>query len=205
MKNKIQPVTKGWTHIGPGGGGGNSMHAVSVKDNNDLFGACDMGGFYHSANGGDMWRMINLHNQSGTTCVTRDYIDPKIVYNGGGSIYRSLDNGLNWERVFPTHPPSLLEDDDEGAAVSQPGGGWPGGYVTTIEADPGICGTVYAGISPFRYRGFGGPEEGLHIFKSTDKGKTFYIRINSHFIYCVCPCIRNSFVSELPRVSAVKA
>lgn len=46
----------GWRNLGPGGGGWIQSICASPHDRDELFVGCDVGGFYHSLDGGRTYR-----------------------------------------------------------------------------------------------------------------------------------------------------
>ena len=48
-----------WQNLGPGGGGWIQSICASPHDRDELFVGCDVGGFYHSLDGGRSYRISN--------------------------------------------------------------------------------------------------------------------------------------------------
>ena len=97
-----------WESVGPGGGGGNFNAAVSPYDTSVYFGACDMGGFYRSADAGATWRMLDGISHT-TMTVVFDPADTDVCYvahrigafmNNGWALSRSDDLGETWAQVY---------------------------------------------------------------------------------------------------------
>ncbi|MDE6292994.1 MAG: hypothetical protein K2L88_00025 [Clostridiales bacterium] len=87
------------TVLGIGGGGAVFTPEISPFNANDMAVSVDMGGVYISHNAGEKWSRKNLDGQ-----VLTAYFDPtrkNAVYAGGSGLYRSLDNGDNFELFFP--------------------------------------------------------------------------------------------------------
>lgn len=87
------------TSLGIGGGGAVFTPKISPFNANDMAVTVDMGGVYISHNTGEKWNRRNLNGQ-----VLTAYFDPtreNVVYAGGSGLYRSLDNGDNFELFFP--------------------------------------------------------------------------------------------------------
>lgn len=87
------------TVLGIGGGGAVFTPRISPFDVNDLAVSVDMGGVYISHNAGEKWSRKNLNGQVLT--VNFDPTRKNVVYAGGSGLYRSLDNGDNFELFFP--------------------------------------------------------------------------------------------------------
>ncbi|MCM1438478.1 MAG: hypothetical protein NC131_04625 [Roseburia sp.] len=87
------------TVLGIGGGGAVFTPAISPFDPDDMLVSVDMGGVYISHSAGKEWNRKNLNGQ-----VLTAYFDPmqrNVVYAGGSGLYRSVDNGDNFELFFP--------------------------------------------------------------------------------------------------------
>lgn len=87
------------TSLGIGGGGAVFTPEISPFNANEMAVTVDMGGVYISHNAGAKWDRKNLNGQ-----VLTAYFDPtreNVVYAGGSGLYRSTDNGDNFELFFP--------------------------------------------------------------------------------------------------------
>lgn len=87
------------TEIGIGGGGMLHSPSVSPFDSNTFVVVSDMGGIYVTHNAGLSYERKNLQ---GTSMFS--YFDPNkegVIYSGGSGLYRSVDNGDNFELIFP--------------------------------------------------------------------------------------------------------
>ena len=85
--------------IGIGGGGMLHSPQVSPFDSNTFIVVADMGGIYVTHDAGLSYDRKNLQ---GTAMFS--YFDPTqegVVYSGGSGLYRSTDNGDNFELIFP--------------------------------------------------------------------------------------------------------
>lgn len=87
------------TTLGIGGGGAVFTPKISPFNANNIAVSVDMGGVYISHNAGEKWSRKNLDGQ-----VLTAYFDPtqeNVFYAGGSGLYRSSDNGDNFELFFP--------------------------------------------------------------------------------------------------------
>lgn len=97
-----------WESVGPGGGGKQIYPAISPNDPSLLFVACDMGGFYRSADSGKTWRMHGTIRRS-THAPVFHPTDPDVVFvstfyqvydklkiTGGWRVWKSDDRGQTW-------------------------------------------------------------------------------------------------------------
>ena len=87
------------TSLGIGGGGALFRPSISSLDANQMITIPDMGGLYISHDKGLSWQRENLHGR-----VYSAVYDPNIeglLYAGGSGLYRSFDNGDNFELIFP--------------------------------------------------------------------------------------------------------
>src|SRR5215218_10303351 len=101
---------------GLGGGGAMYCPAVSPHDPNLMFVQCDMGGLYHSTDGGNTWLTVNGREMTASLNYMRCPVafhptDPDVVYAFGAyrGIRRSDDRGQTW--------PNVLVRDDESAPL----------------------------------------------------------------------------------------
>lgn len=93
------PRAGAWRVLGPGGGGAQFNPTVSPVDPNLILVNCDMTGAYISTDGGDSWRMFNLHGV--VRFFVPDPVDSNIIYASTGSLYRSKDKGRTWTLIQP--------------------------------------------------------------------------------------------------------
>jgi photosystem II stability/assembly factor-like uncharacterized protein len=96
-----------FTILGPGGGGTMQIPTISPHDPNLIVEACDMTGAYITADGGQSWRMFNLH--TGVRSFAFDPGAPNVIYAGNDLLWRSEDRGKTWSVVFPDPAKNLQE------------------------------------------------------------------------------------------------
>jgi photosystem II stability/assembly factor-like uncharacterized protein len=89
-----------WKTIGPGGGGAMFYPEVSPFDPGYAFVSCDMTGAYVTHNGGESWRMFNLH--SPVHFYVFDPLDSNTVYAGSVALFKSSDKGITWNLLYPS-------------------------------------------------------------------------------------------------------
>ncbi len=165
----VLPQDKGWTRIGPGGGGSMFNPAVSPHDPETAILTCDMTGQYLTRNGGGMWRMCHL--MIWCDCFAFDPVDPKRIYAGANALYASDDFAQSWRMIWPgahvkreTH---LVGDEASPVYVGE---GWPGGRVSAVAVDPRDNNRLLASVGP-RQRGGGAAESAIYL--SPDRGRTW--------------------------------
>src|SRR4051812_15290597 len=111
---------RGWTVIGPGGGGAEFHPTISPHDQNRALVSCDMTGAYLTEDGGASWRMINF----GTTVRFFVFEEqrPKVVYAQTSRLWRSDDGGRSWAVIYPPDAKVTIDGDhgDERAVSSMP-------------------------------------------------------------------------------------
>ncbi len=152
-----------WRIIGPGGGGAQFRPTVSPHDPNTALIACDMTGAYITHDGGRRWREFNLRTR--VDAFAFDPINPKVIYAGSSGLFRSEDGGGKWALIFP-NPKSGIRERMAGDHADQSflsGDNWPGGRIQAIRVDPEDTGRIFIGIQ----------SRGLHLFYSTDAGKSW--------------------------------
>ena len=137
-KNGTVPglAAKGWTNLGPGGGGAVYCSTVNPSDPDNVLICCDMTGSYGTWDGGRSWRNFNLR------AVVNDFeFDPgdsATVYAATSALYRSRDKGRAWELVYPS--PSAVTGErmvgDEADQSYVTADGMPDGLVLKVRVDP---------------------------------------------------------------------
>lgn len=111
-----------WNQRGPWNVGGITRAlAMDINDENTLLAGTNAGGVWRSTNGGQSWTQITTKDDyHGITCIAQDirpghtntwYFgsgDPYCSASGGGAfytgngIYKSIDNGLTWNKLTST-------------------------------------------------------------------------------------------------------
>ena len=137
---------------------------VGTGENNNQRSVAYGDGVYKSTDGGKSWKNMGLKQSEHISKIIVDPNDSNIIYvsaygplwseGGDRGVYKSIDGGENWERVF-------FVSDNTGIA--------------DLIMDPNDNNTLYAAAHQRRRHVFtyigGGKESG--IFKSTDAGKTW--------------------------------
>jgi len=85
--------------VGPGGGGAMFHPTISPHDPREMLVACDMTGSYISHDGGHSWRMFNL--RGAVRFFAFDPVNAHIMYAGTEALWRSTDDGMTWNLVWP--------------------------------------------------------------------------------------------------------
>lgn len=123
-------------------------------------------GIFKSEDGGDTWRLVGLENTSTIARIIVHPTNPDIVYVAAGGnewsknedrgVFKSIDGGLNWKKV-------LYVDDKTGA--------------NDLAIDPSDPNTLYVSMwTRIRTRWSDPiPEEGDHLYKTTDGGLNWKI------------------------------
>ncbi len=123
-------------------------------------------GVLKSSDGGDTWYQVGLENTATIARIAVHPTNPDIVYVAAGGnewsrnedrgVYKSTDGGLNWKKV-------LYTDDKTGA--------------NDLVMDPTDPNTIYVSMwTRIRKRWSDPvPEDGDHIYKSTDGGENWKI------------------------------
>ena len=160
----VKPQQKGWTVIGPGGGGGVFIPTISPFDNDLVFAKGDMTGAFVTYDGGGSWRMFNL-----MTVVTDFEFDPSDSYtvyaasrgylydedrgSGLSMLYRSENKGKTWRVVYPDIGRiGHLERIQSMQALPSKlvGPDTPDGSIDVIKVDPADNRRIFLGLSPLR-------------------------------------------------------
>lgn len=127
-------------------GGDGSFTAINQTSNNILFGSYQYLAMQRSINSGASWYQVSPP-QNGEACFIAPFIlcpsNQSIVYAGRSYVFRSGNNGSNWQ---------ILND-------AQPLDGNP---ILSIAVGNQTCGTVYATTAPVHSR--------ARIFRSFDSG-----------------------------------
>ena len=88
-----------WGYVGAGGGGAMFNPSVSTHDPKLAFVSCDMGGSFVTHNGGESWRMFNLHGM--VKFYAFDPLNPNTIYAKSLGLFRSTDKGNTWSLIYP--------------------------------------------------------------------------------------------------------
>ncbi len=88
-----------WGFVGAGGGGAMFNPAVSPHNPDFAFVSCDMGGSFVTMNGGESWRMFNLHGM--TKFYMFDPLGTNVVYANSLGLFKSTDYGKTWKLLYP--------------------------------------------------------------------------------------------------------
>ncbi len=88
-----------WGTIGYGGGGAMFYPEVSPFNFRYAMVACDMTGSYVTHDGGESWRMFNLH--SPVHFYVFDPVDSNTVYANSIALFKSTDKGVTWNLLYP--------------------------------------------------------------------------------------------------------
>ena len=72
---------------------------ISPHDPREMLVACDMTGSYISHDGGHSWRMFNL--RGAVRFFAFDPVNAHIMYAGTEALWRSTDDGMTWNLVWP--------------------------------------------------------------------------------------------------------
>jgi photosystem II stability/assembly factor-like uncharacterized protein len=106
---------RGWTIVGPGGGGAQFHPTVSPHDPNRALVSCDMTGAYLTEDGGASWRMVNFG--STVRFFAFDEARAKVVYAQTNRLWRSDDGGRSWTAIYPADARVEIDGDHAGERV----------------------------------------------------------------------------------------
>ncbi len=148
-----------WRNTGPGGGGWIQSICASPHDADELFVGCDVGGFYHSADGGDGYTILNTGLRDYfVECIAPHPTDPSLLYLGcEGGVYKSTDRGRSWNWLRSGFP-----------AVARYRFSAP---IGALAIDPNAPHTLYAGVGRPRRRDYGAGT----VYKTVDGGDTWAV------------------------------
>ena len=91
---------RGFSVVGPGGGGSMFNPAISPHDPNEVLVRCDMTGAYITHDAGRSWRIFDLRDA--VRFFAFDALRPRVIYTGTGSaLWRSTDDGKSWGSFWP--------------------------------------------------------------------------------------------------------
>src|SRR6185295_16833377 len=94
-----------WETIGFGGGGATFYPEISPFNANYAFVSCDMTGSFVTYDGGQSWRMFNLH--SPVNFYVFDPMDSNTVYANSIALFKSTDKGVTWNLLYPSPSQTL--------------------------------------------------------------------------------------------------
>ena len=154
-----------WGYVGAGGGGAMFNPAVSPHDPKMAFVSCDMGGSFVTHNGGDSWRMFNLHGM--VKFYVFDPYDPNTIYAKSLGLFKSTDKGNSWNLIYPD--PSQINglvskgDHAEEVIITKDS---TSRDVLALAVDPSDSKKLYAAISINNITTFCNSEDGGNHWKS---------------------------------------
>jgi photosystem II stability/assembly factor-like uncharacterized protein len=136
---------RGWTILGPGGGGAQFLPTISPHDPRTALVACDMTGSYITHDAGASWRMFNLRQP--TRFFVFDPQDPQTLYAQAGGLWRSEDSGATWNLIHPDPKTvtglNIAGDHGETHLLTPTGSDE---RVTALAIDPADSRTLYAAM-----------------------------------------------------------
>lgn len=144
-----------WRNLGPGGGGWIQSICASPHDRDELFVGCDVGGFYHSLDGGRSYTISNAGLADyWVECIVPHPRDPQTIYLGCESgVYKSTNQGKSWRWLREGFPPTSQSR-------------WTA-PIGALAIDPDSPDMLYAGIGRPRLLDYG---QGV-VYKTTDGGE----------------------------------
>jgi photosystem II stability/assembly factor-like uncharacterized protein len=162
------PCDKGWTRLGPGGGGSMFSPTASPHDPNTAIVTCDMTGQYVTRDGGRSWRMTNLMIHVDTFAF--DPVDANRIYAGANALFATDDFGESWRMLWPgpDAPRETALVGDEASAIYS-GGNWPQRRIAALAIDLIDNKRIYAGLSSGRRSAEGESE----VYLSEDRGASW--------------------------------
>jgi len=163
MAEIVLPQDKGWTRLGPGGGGAMFEPTVSPHDPKTAVITCDMTGQYVTRDAGRTWHMCTVRTKVDTFCF--DPVDPDRLYAGANALYATDDFGKHWYIVWPgadTPRQTILRGDEAGATYV--GGNWPQRRVSALAIDRANNDRIFAGLA--------GREE-AEVYLTEDRGRSW--------------------------------
>jgi photosystem II stability/assembly factor-like uncharacterized protein len=153
------------------------FHPMNINSNGDLFiGGAEDNTLARSTDGGNSWTKLPNLNTNGTSiiCITFDYYS-NIFIGAGNGIYKSTDNGDNWNQY------GMIGSQVEAVAFNDSGHVFAGtSYAVYRSTDDGASwtqlptggGTRTVAVAPNGYV-FAGCWENGGILKSTDNGASW--------------------------------
>jgi photosystem II stability/assembly factor-like uncharacterized protein len=129
--------------VGPGGGGAMFHPTISPHDPREMLVACDMTGSYISHDGGHSWRMFNL--RGAVRFFAFDPANAHIIYAGTEALWRSTDDGVTWNLVWPRASTvrgiQMSSDHSDESIISDAN---PVGQIVALAIDPKDSRTLVA-------------------------------------------------------------
>ncbi|MEA1996084.1 MAG: hypothetical protein U9N45_00515, partial [Gemmatimonadota bacterium] len=162
----------GWQVLGPGGGGAQYWPTINPADPDHIFICCDMTGVFVTENGGESWRMFNLHGA--VKDFEFDPQNPNTVYAADNGLYRSDDRGKVWRLIYP-EPATVVAQrmlGDEADHHFETAGGVRNIIIDKVRVDPVNNSRVYSG-----FHEKGNPMASLLV--SNDRGESWKLLANS--------------------------
>ena len=164
---------KGWTTLGPGGGGAQFFPGVSPHDDKHMLVFCDMQGSYMSSDGGKNWRTMSF--RAGGKSSAFDPVDPAVCYAGSTGLYKSTDYGCTWEVILPKQDSIIGEYwmEDEAIHTFITTTPWVSGNIQYIDINP-HDGKMIALCQGYATNPHGDRVAGaMHVFFTPDGGDTW--------------------------------
>ena len=97
-----------WSMVGMGGGGSVYRPTWSPLDPNLLMLRSDMGGAFISYDAAYTWSMLDFNNV--IDAIAYDLYDENLIFVAGpGGLFKTVDKGANWKRIFPHEDRSVLQ------------------------------------------------------------------------------------------------
>ncbi|MGD0732129.1 MAG: hypothetical protein ABR956_12765 [Terracidiphilus sp.] len=165
------PDVKGWTIVGPGGGGTTIGPVISPLDSSLVAEHCDMTGGYVTRDNGLSWRMFNL--RSGIGVLAFDPSDAHVIYAGNKALWRSADAGRTWTMLLPNPGRNTVEhqtSDHSDYDLTTDDPAFPGGDITAIAIAAPSGGKSGQGSAEHIYVSFAQGGDHTDIVSSKDGG-----------------------------------